>query len=188
MTSSGRSRARTSCWVIVEAPRSLTPEAFSATAEISAAGSMPALSQNERSSAVVVASRTRVGISAYGDDAPALVLEPPELHLVIAVVDDRRLREGQLAEIAGVRQVGRQHAQRRHRHDRRRVPPPRTRTTRPRRGPPQTRRARAGGGVRRRIPSARRIAMIRVVLVMRKRRACWDDDGGEHVAMLDARW
>ena len=59
--SSGRSLARTSCWVIVEAPRWPEPLAFSAMADMIAAGSNPPLSQKVRSSAVVVASITSFG-------------------------------------------------------------------------------------------------------------------------------
>ena len=40
------------------------------------------------------------------DDTPALVLEPSELGLAGAVVDDRRLRERELAEVARIGQVG----------------------------------------------------------------------------------
>src|SRR5439155_762314 len=51
MTSCGRSRARTSCWVIVEAPRELPVDALSATAAMIAAGSKPSFVQKVRSSA-----------------------------------------------------------------------------------------------------------------------------------------
>jgi hypothetical protein len=50
--------------VIVEAPRSPEPLAFSAIAERIAAGSKPGFCQNDRSSAVVVASRTSLGASS----------------------------------------------------------------------------------------------------------------------------
>ena len=63
-TSAGSIRARTSCWVIVDAPRSLSPLAFSAIADRIACASKPAFSQNVRSSAVVVASRTSRGTSS----------------------------------------------------------------------------------------------------------------------------
>jgi hypothetical protein len=66
MTSGGRRRARTSCWVIVDAPRSsgVSPLAFWKTAAAMAAGSKPSLVQKVRSSAVVVASMTRRGTSS----------------------------------------------------------------------------------------------------------------------------
>ena len=51
------------------------------------------------------------------DDAAALVLEPAQLHLAVAVVDDRGLGEGQVAELARVGQVGREDAKRRDRQD-----------------------------------------------------------------------
>ena len=61
--SSGRSLARTSCWVIVDAPR-LLPRNESRPAEMIANGSKPALSQNVLSSIAVVASRRIGGISS----------------------------------------------------------------------------------------------------------------------------
>ena len=60
---SGSSRARTSCWVIVEAPR-LLPRSESRPAAMMASGSKPALSQNVLSSMAVVASRRIGGISS----------------------------------------------------------------------------------------------------------------------------
>ena len=77
-----------------------------------AAGSKPSFAQNVRSSAVVVASRTSFGTSSNVDDAPLLALEPPELDLAGAVVDDRRLGERQLVEVDGIGQVLRQGADR----------------------------------------------------------------------------
>ena len=59
-TSAGRSRARTSCCVIVEAPRPFPCTVSTAAATI-AVTSKPSFSQNVRSSAVVVASSTRGG-------------------------------------------------------------------------------------------------------------------------------
>ncbi len=58
-SSSSRSRLRTSCWVIVEAPR-LLPRRESTAAEMMATGSKPAFSQNVLSSTAVVAS-SRIG-------------------------------------------------------------------------------------------------------------------------------
>ena len=51
----GRSRARTSCWVIVEAPRAL-PVSVSAAADRIPIGSKPAFCQKVLSSVLVVAS------------------------------------------------------------------------------------------------------------------------------------
>ncbi len=64
ITSEGSSRARTSCWVMVEAPRSLVPLAPSAAAAAMAAASKPLFAQKVRSSAVVVASSTSRGTSS----------------------------------------------------------------------------------------------------------------------------
>jgi hypothetical protein len=50
--------------VIVDAPRSLEPDAFSATADSRAGTSTPAFCQNVRSSADVVASRIILGMSS----------------------------------------------------------------------------------------------------------------------------
>ena len=61
--SSSRSRARTSCCVMVEAPR-LLPRSESRAAEMIATGSKPAFSQNVLSSTAVVASRRIGGISS----------------------------------------------------------------------------------------------------------------------------
>ena len=61
-TSAGSSRARTSCWVIVDAPRPL-PWTVATAAETMAVTSKPSFSQNVRSSAVVVASSTSGGTS-----------------------------------------------------------------------------------------------------------------------------
>ena len=58
---SGRRRLRTSCWVIVEAPREL-PESVSMPAEMMPTGSKPALLQNVLSSLAVVASTMTAGI------------------------------------------------------------------------------------------------------------------------------
>ena len=63
-TLSGRSRARTSCWVMVDAPRSPPDDALFATADRIAAGSNPSFVQKVRSSAVVVASTMRCGTSS----------------------------------------------------------------------------------------------------------------------------
>ena len=94
--------------MIVEAPRSLSPLAFSAAAARIARGSKPAFSQNVRSSAVVVASRRRLGIWLVCHDATTLLLERPELDLAGSVVDDRGLGEGQVAERRGIGQVDRE--------------------------------------------------------------------------------
>ncbi len=59
----GQERCRTSCWVIVEAPR-LLPRSESRPAEMIATGSKPALSQNVLSSIAVVASSRIGGISS----------------------------------------------------------------------------------------------------------------------------
>ncbi len=58
-----RRRWRTSCWVMVDAPR-LLPRSESSAAEKIATGSKPALSQNVLSSTAVVASRRTLGISS----------------------------------------------------------------------------------------------------------------------------
>jgi hypothetical protein len=60
---SSRSRWRTSCWVIVEAPR-LLPRRLSSAAEKIASGSNPELSQKVLSSIAVWASMTIGGMSA----------------------------------------------------------------------------------------------------------------------------
>ena len=63
-TSSSLSRRfRTSCWVIVDAPR-LLPRIESTAAETMATGSKPAFSQNVLSSTAVVASSRTGGISS----------------------------------------------------------------------------------------------------------------------------
>ena len=93
-TSSGsRRRARTSCWVIVEAPR-LLPRSQSSAAETIATGSKPALSQKVLSSTAVVASTRTVGISSKVTTSRCDVAEPRQLDLARPVVDDRLLRRG----------------------------------------------------------------------------------------------
>ena len=62
-SSSSSSRWRTSCWVIVDAPR-LRPRRLSIPAETIASGSKPLLSQNVLSSTAVWASMTIGGISS----------------------------------------------------------------------------------------------------------------------------
>ena len=61
--SSVSSRWRTSCWVIVDAPRAL-PRMASRPAAMMPTGSNPEFSQNERSSTAVVASTRTGGISS----------------------------------------------------------------------------------------------------------------------------
>ena len=115
--SSGSRRARTSCWVIVDAPRSLVPGRVLGDGR----------DQGGRVDAGVVPERAvlggRRGVEDQGrdvgvvDDAATLVLEPTELHLAVTVVHDRRLGEGQLAELARVGQARGEDAKRRDRHD-----------------------------------------------------------------------
>ena len=57
-------RCRTSCWVIVDAPRGL-PRSESTPAAMIPTVSNPAFSQNVRSSTAVVASMSTGGISSY---------------------------------------------------------------------------------------------------------------------------
>ncbi len=104
---------------MVEAPRPLVPDALSATAATMAGMSTPELLQNVRSSAVVVASSTSLGTSAKVTTRRLLLLEPAELDLAIAVVDDRGLGEAQVSERRRVRQVRRQDRRRGQRHDER---------------------------------------------------------------------
>ena len=96
-TSSGsRRRWRTSCWVIVEAPR-LLPRRLSIPAAMIATGSKPALSQNVLSSTATWASTTIGGMSFERDDLALLAAEPGELDPV-AVEDHRLLAELQVLE------------------------------------------------------------------------------------------
>ena len=60
----GRSRARTSCWVIVDAPRA-RPRTVSYAADMIAIGSKPAFCQYVLSSMLVVASMSIAGRSLY---------------------------------------------------------------------------------------------------------------------------
>ena len=60
----GSRRARTSCWVMVDAPRGL-PETVSRPAETMPAGSKPGLLQKSLSSIEVVASMISPGSSLY---------------------------------------------------------------------------------------------------------------------------
>ena len=62
-SSSSSRRLRTSCWVIVDAPR-LLPRSESTAAEMMATGSKPAFSQKVLSSTAVVASRRTGGMSS----------------------------------------------------------------------------------------------------------------------------
>ena len=60
---SSSSRARTSCWVMVDAPRA-SPRSEPSAADTMATGSKPAFSQNVLSSTAVVASSRTLGISS----------------------------------------------------------------------------------------------------------------------------
>jgi hypothetical protein len=60
--SAGRSRARTSCWVIVEPPRG-RPSSVSSVAETNPAKSKPGFDQKSLSSIAVVASSSSGGMS-----------------------------------------------------------------------------------------------------------------------------
>ncbi len=105
-TSAGSSsRSRTSCWVIVDAPR-LSPRSDPSVAEMMATGSNPALSQNVLSSTAVVASSRTLGISSNVHDLALGVAEACQLDLPRPVVDDRLLGQDVVLELARVGQVG----------------------------------------------------------------------------------
>ena len=101
-TSSGSSRrARTSCWVIVEAPR-LSPRSEPSAADTIATGSKPAFSQNVLSSTAVVASSRTLRDLVEGDDLALGVAEAGQLDLAGPVVDDRLLGQ----DVVGQRRCG----------------------------------------------------------------------------------
>ena len=83
---------RTSCWVIVEAPR-LSPRNEPIAAETMATGSNPALSQKVLSSTAVVASSRTLGISSNWTTSRLASPKRASSILPGAVVDDRLLRE-----------------------------------------------------------------------------------------------
>ena len=89
-------RWRTSCWVMVEAPRA-RPRSASRPAETMPTGSKPELSQNVRSSTAVVASTSIGGISSNVTTCAVEVAEAGELRRVVAVPDHRLLRAARSA-------------------------------------------------------------------------------------------
>ena len=103
-TSSGSIRARTRCWVIVDAPRSLSPLSVLGDCRQIACGSKPGFSQNVRSSAVVVV-KDQPGHIVVGDDPWLDGLETTQLDLAVTVIEDRWLGERQRFELGRVRQV-----------------------------------------------------------------------------------
>ena len=107
-TSSGSSRRwRTSCWVIVEAPRA-SPRSEPSPAETIATGSKPAFSQKVLSSTAVVASSRTFGISSKVTTSRFALAETRELDLARAVVDDRLLGVDIVREGRGVIEALRQ--------------------------------------------------------------------------------
>ena len=94
-------RARTSCWVIVEAPRA-SPRIEPSAADTIATGSKPALSQKVLSSTAVVASSSTLRDLVEGDDLALGVAEPGQLDLARPVVDDRLLGQGVVGQLRRV--------------------------------------------------------------------------------------
>ena len=107
--SGGSRRARTSCWVIVEAPR-LEPRSESSPAETMATGSKPAFSQNVLSSMAVVASSRIGGISSKVTTSRLNWPNRASSDLAGAVVEDRFLGQLVLRQLVRVLEAGRQRA------------------------------------------------------------------------------